>query len=193
MVNELEQCWSQELTLNKSLTFIEGCYKGVAAGLAAHDHEPTELLYTDNTQAELAFHEKTTASLRRNVSHVVIDPYGHMPIFSLPADVELQYYDALDLIDPACLRLLSNAGLNDSKLVVGFDIRYQAEPDGQGGLVSKSDEVDVIQIATGDTVYVFKVSHIIVKSKVTQFSSALPPNLQALIMTPNVIKDICLK
>jgi hypothetical protein len=61
----------------------------------------------------------------------------------------------------------------------GFDIRYQAEPDGQGGLVSKSNEVDVIQIATGDTVYVFKI---------TQFTSALPHNLQALIITSNVIK-----
>jgi hypothetical protein len=151
----------------------------VAAGLAAHGHKPTELLYTDNAQAELAFHEKITASLCRNVAHVVIDPYGHLPIFSLPTDVELQYYEASDLIDVVCFQLLANAGLNDSKLVVGFDIRYQAEPDGQGGLVSKSDEVDVIQIATGDTVYVFKV---------TQFSSALPPNLQALIITSNVIK-----
>jgi hypothetical protein len=158
MVNELEQCQAQALTLTKSLTFIEGCYKGVAAGLAAHGHKPTELLYTDNAQAEIAFHEKTTASLRRNVSHVVIDPYGHLPILNLPANVELHYYNAPDLIDVACFQLLSNAGLNDSKLVVGFDIRYKAEPDGQGGLVSKSDEVDVIQIATGDTVYVFKVS-----------------------------------
>jgi hypothetical protein len=102
MVNEFEQCRAQALTLTKSLTFIEGSYKGVAAGLAAHGHKPTELLYTDNAQAELAFHEKTTASLRRNVSHVVVDPYGHLPIFSLPADVELQYYNASDLIDAAC-------------------------------------------------------------------------------------------
>jgi len=107
----------------------------MAAGLAAHGHKPTELLYTDNAQAELAFHEKTTASLHRNVSHVVIDPYGRLPIFILPADVELQYYDASDLIDVACFQLLSNAGLNDSKHVVCCYITYQTEPDGQGGLV----------------------------------------------------------
>ena len=58
MVNELEQCRSQALTLTKSLTFVEGSYKGVAAGLAAHGHKPTELLYTDNAQAKLAFHKK---------------------------------------------------------------------------------------------------------------------------------------
>ena len=116
---------------------------------------------------------------------------------NLPANVELHYYNAPDLIDVACFQLLSNAGLNDSKLVVGFNIRYKAEPDGQGGLVSKSDDVDVIQIATGDTVYVFKVGQydifsdntsLIVNTKVTQFNSALPHNLQALIMTPTVIK-----
>jgi hypothetical protein len=127
----------------------------------------------------------------------VIDPYGHLPILNLPANVELHYYNAPDLMDVACFQLLSNAGLNDSKLVVGFNIRYKAEPDGQGGLVSKSDDVDVIQIATGDTVYVFKVGQydifsdntcLIVNTKVTQFNSALPPNLQAFIMTPTVIK-----
>ena len=101
MVNELEQCQAQALTLTKS---IEGCYKGVASGLAAHGHKPTELLYTDNAQAEIAFHEKTTASLRRNVSHVVIDPYGHLPILNLPANVELHYYNAPDLIDVACFQ-----------------------------------------------------------------------------------------
>ena len=58
MVNELEQCRSQALALTKSLTFVEGSYKGVAAGLAAHGHKPTELLYTDNAQAKLAFHKK---------------------------------------------------------------------------------------------------------------------------------------
>jgi len=134
IVNELEQCRAQALTLSKSLTFVEGCYKGVVAGLEAHGHKPTELLYSDNAQAEFAFHERTTPSLQRNVSHVVIDPYAHLPSFKLPADCEIRYYEASDLIDAACFQLLSRAGKDGSKLIVGFDIKYSVEPDDQGGL-----------------------------------------------------------
>jgi hypothetical protein len=157
MVNELEQCRSQSLTLTKSLSFVEGSYKGVAEGLEAHGHKPTELMYTDNAHSELAFHERTTPSLQKNVSHVVIDPYGHLPVLKLPADGDVQYYEDSDLIDNACYQLLSRVGKDESKVVVGFGIKYPVEPDGQGGLVPKSEAVDVIQISTGDTVYVFKV------------------------------------
>ena len=132
------------MTLTKSLSYVEGCYKGVENGLKAHGHKPTELMYTDNAHAEVAFHERTTASLQRNVSHIIIDPYVHLPVLKLPRAYDLQYYDASDLINSACYQLLSRVGKDDSKLVVGFSIKYQVEPNGQGGLVPKSQAVDVI-------------------------------------------------
>lgn len=67
-----EECWLQALTLTKSLDFVEGCYKNIVIRLKVHGHYPTELMYTDNAQAELEFHERTTQSLQENVSYIVI-------------------------------------------------------------------------------------------------------------------------
>jgi hypothetical protein len=159
-VNEFEECRTQALTLTKRLDYIEGCYKGIASGLKAHGHKPTELMYTDNAQAELAFHERTTQSLQENVSHVVIDPHAHLPELLLPTTYTLRCYDQADLIDAACDSILAAGRDNSSKLIIGFSIKYCVEPDGQGGLVPKSNSIDVIQLASGNIVYVFKVKHI---------------------------------
>jgi hypothetical protein len=157
-VNEFEECRIQALTLTKSLNYVEGCYKGLEAGLKAYGHGPTELIYTDNAQAELAFHERTTPSLKQNVSHVVLDPYAHLPALKLPDNFKMCYYDASDLIDAACDSLLSRTGPDMPKLIVGLGLKYVVESDGNGGYISQSEKIDVIQIATGDTVYVFKVT-----------------------------------
>jgi hypothetical protein len=156
-VNEFEECRLQALTLTKSLNYVEGCYKDLEVGLKAHGHGPTELTYTDNAQAELAFHERTTSSLEQNVSHVVLNPYVHLPNLKLPDHIKMCYYDASDLIDAACDSLLSRTGPDMPKLVVGLSLKYLVESDGSGAYISRSEKIDVIQIATGDTVYVFKV------------------------------------
>jgi len=152
-VNEFEECRIQALTLTKSLDYVEGCYKNLDTGLQAHGHPPTQLMYTDNAQNELAYHERTTRSLQENVSHVIIDPFKHLPLLLLPAEQKCTFYEESDLIDAACDHLLSGTQLSKTKLVVGFALCYMGRAD-----APESGGVHMIQIATGNTVYLFKVS-----------------------------------
>jgi hypothetical protein len=48
-----------------------------------------------------------------------------------------------------------------SKLVLGLDIEYDVEPDGQGGMLDHPglSIVDTVQLASPGSVYVFKVRH----------------------------------
>ena len=71
----------------------------------------------------------------------------------LPAEHKCTFYEESDLIDAACDRLLSGTQLRKTKLVVGFALCHMGRPD-----APESGEVHMIQIATGDTVYLFKVS-----------------------------------
>lgn len=66
MLNHFEDTHGQALTLTNSLDLVEGVYTKLAAGLKEHGHRPTQLMYTDNAQAELSFHERTTPSLQDN-------------------------------------------------------------------------------------------------------------------------------
>jgi len=82
----------------------------------------------------------------------------------------LVYYDTADLIDSTCEGLLQRAQLDSSQqLVIGFDVEYEVEFDGQGGVVSRtgSSACDVVQIAVSDAVYVFKVNNLIILRKIT--------------------------
>jgi hypothetical protein len=152
-VNEFEECRLQALTLTKRLDFMEGSYTNLTIGLQDHGHPPTQLMYTDNAQNELAYHERTTQSLQENVSHIVIDPFEHLPLLLLPLECKCTFYEDSDLIDAACDRLLSGIQLSQSKLVVGFALCFMGRRD-----APESGGVHMIQIATGDTVYLFKVS-----------------------------------
>jgi len=142
------------------LSYVEDCYTGIGEGLKAHGHEPTQLTFTDNARAEVTFHETVTPALKEGVVHVEADPYAHLPKYSLPEDVPLIYYDRGDLIDSACEGLLQMIISGSSeRLVIGFDIKCEVEFDDQG-VVSKAETkgCDVVQIATSDVVYVFKVN-----------------------------------
>jgi len=78
--------------------------------------------------------------------------------------MSLIYYDTADLIDSTCESLLQRAQLHPSQqLIIGFDVEYEVEFDGQSGVISKSGTsgCDVIQIAVSDAVYVFKVNNIL--------------------------------
>jgi hypothetical protein len=71
------------------------------------------------------------------------------------------------LIDSACEALLQRAQLDPlHPLVVGFDVEYEVELDGQGGVTPRtgSSSCDVLQIAVSDVVYVFKVGRFGLKS-----------------------------
>lgn len=152
-VNEFEEARIQALTLTKSLDFVEGCYKNLATGLQAHGHPSTQLMYTDNAQNELTYHERTTQSLQDNVSHIVIDPFEHLPLLLLPTEHKSTFYEDSDLIDAACDNLLSGTHSSKTKLVVGFALCSMGRRD-----APESGGVHMIQIATGGTVYIFKVS-----------------------------------
>ena len=57
------------------------------------------------------------------------------------------------VIDAACNHLLSGTRLSKTKLVIGFALCHMGRPD-----APEAGGVHMIQIATGDTVYVFNVS-----------------------------------
>lgn len=95
--------------------------------------------------------------------HVESDQFVDLPKLTLPGNITFVYHDNADLMDSTCESLLQRAQLDSSHpLVIGFDVKYEVEPDGRGGVVSKagSSSCDVVQIALTDTVYIFKVSYI---------------------------------
>ena len=54
VVNEFEECRAQALTLTKSLSYVEGCYIGIAESLRLHGLEQTQLMYTDNAHGKIS-------------------------------------------------------------------------------------------------------------------------------------------
>jgi hypothetical protein len=94
------------------------------------------------------------------VVHVVPDQFADLPKLILSEGTALVYYDTADLIDSTCETLLQRTHLDSSHpLIVGFDVEYEVEFDGQSGVGSRigSNSCDVVQIALSDVVYVFKV------------------------------------
>ncbi|RDB23206.1 Werner syndrome ATP-dependent helicase [Hypsizygus marmoreus] len=185
VVNEWEDARNQAFTLTKSLSYVSEMYEDIADGLEAHGHAPTSFMYTDNASGELAFHEFTTRSLTNNVVHREIDPHSTLPALAISPDFRVVVYDSSDLIDSACLNILEGIPEDSSWMVIGFDIEYQVETTGQGGPGAqpraRTGQLDVIQIATQDTIYVFKV---------TQFRTpaSVPPCLRAVLMSNQIIK-----
>ena len=103
-------------------------------------------MFTDNAHGALGFHEATTPSLKEGVVHVKVDQYAHLPKLALPENVLLVYYDTAHVIDSTCESLLQRVQFDPShQLIIGFDMEYEVECDGQGGVISKfttnSDEV----------------------------------------------------
>ncbi|KAG6818808.1 hypothetical protein H0H93_001463 [Arthromyces matolae] len=185
VVNEWEEARGQALTLTKSLSYVSEMYEEIARGLQAHGHHPTELMFSDNAAAELGFHESTTTSLSEDVVHIEPDPYQHLPPLVLLSDPIV--YDSPDLIDEACLQILERVSESpDSRLVVGFGIKYELETTGQGGPgavpMAPRHQLDVIQIAVEHVVYVFQVSRL-------KTPAAVPPCLRALLTHSQIIKS----
>jgi hypothetical protein len=74
--------------------------------------------------------------------------------------------------------------LPQSFLVAGISIRYDVEPDGYGGLVSKLQNhtaVNIIQVAVYKEVYIFQVTEL-------QEKANAPPNLLSLLSSIHIIK-----
>ena len=84
------------------------------------------------------------------MSHTIINPFGHLAQLSIPSGHYSAHSEAADLIDAACYRLLSEVAESDQKIVIGFALFCSDHQDAWSS-------VDTIQIATADTVYLFKV------------------------------------
>lgn len=54
VINEFEEVRAHSLTLTKSLSFVKDMFDGVQQGLKDSQNPPTELVYTDSPQSELA-------------------------------------------------------------------------------------------------------------------------------------------
>jgi hypothetical protein len=111
---------------------------------------------------EVGFHESCTPALKDKVVPIESDPYSTLPLLTIPSTVTQIRYTDLDLIDEACYRLLQVTDRKgSSKLVLGLDIEYDVEPDGQGGMLARPglSIVDTVQLASPGAVYVFKVRH----------------------------------
>jgi hypothetical protein len=143
------------------------------------------LMFTDNACAEVKFHEAATPSLKKNVVHVELDKYAHLPRLQLPdpSNVSVVVHYESDMIDNACDNLLQQLHQDSSShLVVALDIKYEVEPDGKGGCIpQKTTGCDVFQIAVTDVIYIFKITSFLSKA-------SAPPNLLSLLMSPQVIK-----
>ena len=113
------------------------------------------------------------------------NPYSHFPPSKIPADVIVNYISAADLIDEACHQIIKRAQSDpQSFLVAGISIRFDVEPDGYGGLVSKLQNhpaVNIIQLAIHKEVYVFQVTEL-------QEKASAPPNLLSLLSSNHIIK-----
>ncbi|KAJ7594711.1 hypothetical protein C8J56DRAFT_446650 [Mycena floridula] len=189
LVNEWEEIQAQSLTLTKSLSVVQDMISGVADGLEAHGHPPTYQMYTDNARAELTFHETTTPALAKDVVHVDPDPYAHRRKLEIPSGYSFKYYEAPDLIDAACLRIIEVLPEDETqKCVIGLDILFEMDDDDMGDdergsdtLAQRQAQIDVISISTSQEIYLFKLT------KYASFS-ALPPCLRSILCSKQIIK-----
>ncbi|KAK7448771.1 hypothetical protein VKT23_013502 [Stygiomarasmius scandens] len=186
IANEWEEERAQVLAPTKSLAFLSEVFTDIEKGLEDHGHPPTQFFWTDNAKGELPFHESTTKALSKNVKHIEIDPYEHLPVLSLPENMPLTYHSASDLINGACEVILSHVPEdNNNHLVVGFDVEWQLDTTGQPGPGSvphsRTGQVDVISISLESEVYVFKVSHF-------TNETSLPACLRAILKSPRIVK-----
>ncbi|KAJ7572428.1 hypothetical protein C8J56DRAFT_759951, partial [Mycena floridula] len=183
LVNEWEEIRAQSLTISKSLSVVQDMISDVSKGLEAHGHPPTYQMYTDNAKAELTFHESTTASLAKDVVHIDADPYSALSKLTVPAGFSFNYYEAPDLIDAACLRIIEALPQESSqRRVIGLDILFseptETLPEGRA---ARAEQIDVLSISTSEEVYIFKVS------KYLSYNE-LPPCLRSLILSKQIVK-----
>ncbi|KAJ7829175.1 hypothetical protein B0H14DRAFT_3144049 [Mycena olivaceomarginata] len=77
IVNSDEEVRAYAFTLTQSFPPLREVYERMQAELQRHGHPPTQLLYTDNPQAERKFHESINASLCENPSALQAIQYSN--------------------------------------------------------------------------------------------------------------------
>ncbi|KAF7310618.1 hypothetical protein HMN09_00604600 [Mycena chlorophos] len=115
-------------------------------------------------QDERNWHERVTPSLKRNVEHVVFDPFRELPEFK--ARDPPQFASSSDRIDTVCDAILQLLPLDDSIYVA---LAVDAD----------HDQVSAIQLRTKLATYIFDV---------TSFTTAIPISLKSILTHPRIIK-----
>nr|GAT45421.1 predicted protein [Mycena chlorophos] len=163
-VNEYEEVRFYNLVLTQGFAPLQGTYERVQLELSRHGHTPTEVLYTGNPRHERNWHETVTPSLKRDVQHVVLDPFRELPEFKAPESP--QFASSSDRIDTVCDNILQLLPPDDSiymALAISLD----------------QDRITAIQLRTKLAVYILDV---------TLFTAALPIALKSILTHPRIIK-----
>ncbi|KAJ7703632.1 hypothetical protein B0H17DRAFT_1127247 [Mycena rosella] len=111
-VNDSEEVKFYALTLTQGFAPLQGMYEHAQVKLARHAHGPTEVIYTDNPCHEWNWHESVTPSLKRNVQHIVLNPFRDLPEFKVSGPSS--FASSPDRIDTLCDIILQSLPVNDS-------------------------------------------------------------------------------
>ncbi|KAJ7849125.1 hypothetical protein B0H14DRAFT_3452708 [Mycena olivaceomarginata] len=126
-------------------------YEQMQVELQRHGHPPTQLLYTDNPQAERKFHESVNASL--------------LPPFK-QSNIPIDYFSLQTAIDSACdeiLMVLSSLASTEP-LILSLSVKFTLET------------LHFIQLCSSKKAYVFRVTQIKSESQVPACLLALLTN-----------------
>ncbi|KAJ7683986.1 hypothetical protein B0H17DRAFT_1137393 [Mycena rosella] len=92
---------------------LQGMYERAQVEFARHAHGPTEAIYTDNLVVnERNWHESVTPSLKRNVQHIVLNPFRDLPEFKVSGPSS--FASSPDRIDTLCDIILQSLPVKDS-------------------------------------------------------------------------------
>ncbi|KAJ7850910.1 hypothetical protein B0H14DRAFT_2581722 [Mycena olivaceomarginata] len=161
-VNDAEEVRFYALTLTHTLT--QGMYERVQVELARHAHRPTEAIYTDNPRLERNWHESVTPSLKRNVQHIILNPFRDLPEFKVSGPSF--FASSPDRIDTLCDIILQSIPTSDS-IYIAISIGLEA------------DKISSIQLRERSSIYVFAV---------TALAAHIPLALKSVLTHPRIIK-----
>jgi hypothetical protein len=136
-------------------------YERLQVELARHGNPPTEAIYTDNPrrkfpfpismycisetpQVERNWHETVTPSLKRNVQHIVHNPFRELPEFKISGPS--LFASSPDRIDTLCDEILQSLPA-DNSIYIALSLQLSG------------DNITAIQIRTESLIIVFDVCY----------------------------------
>ncbi|KAJ7511032.1 hypothetical protein B0H11DRAFT_2402639 [Mycena galericulata] len=163
-VNDVEEVRFYGLTLTQGFAPLQGMYERLQVELARHGNPPTEAIYTDNPRLERNWHETVTPSLKRNVEHIVHNPFRELPEFKISGPS--LFASSPDRIDTLCDEILQSLPADDS-IYIALSLQLSG------------DNITAIQIRTESLILVFDV---------TVLTTHIPLALKSVLSNPRIIK-----
>ncbi|KAJ7222208.1 hypothetical protein GGX14DRAFT_558304 [Mycena pura] len=163
-VNDSEEVRFYALTLTQGFAPLQGMYERAQIELARHAHGPTEAIYTDNPRHERNWHETVTPSLKRNVQHIILNPFRDLPEFKVSGPSS--FASSPNRIDTLCDIILQSLPANDS-IYIALSVRLEA-----GKIAS-------IQLRERSFIYVFSV---------IALAAQIPLALKSVLTHPQIVK-----